>query len=42
MLLFMFLLAAALLGGSYYAYRVSFYSDPANTTPSPLVLNEQY
>ena len=42
MLLFMFLLAAALLGGSYYAYRVSFYSDPANTTPGPLVLNEQY
>lgn len=36
------LLMAALLGGAYYAYRISFFVDRNNEADSPMVLSEQY
>ena len=42
MIYVLLILTTAILGGSYYAYRISFFVDRNNAAESPLVLNEQY
>lgn len=42
MIYVLLIVMAALLGGAYYAYRISFYVDRSNAAESPMVLDEQY